>query len=313
MSNKQLYKTICEQHPEIPVFSQYWWMDATCPEWDAAIVTKGNHTKGVWAYPTEHKAGVSLIRNPQLTPYMGPKVFFPKDIKESNIDSYEYETITELLKQIQDAQVWNLSVQPNLKQAGLFKQYGLQQSVQQTFLLDLAADEATLRSNMKETLRKNIRQAEAEMTITNSPEHVAELYEFYKQMLARKGKSAHFTLAYMQRLVDACVAHDAGALWVAKSEGKILGIVWQVWDAECSYALSLGQNPESENYKAMSLLLWHGIKEAKRRGQKTFDLEGSMDPGVERFYRNFGGARALYLVLSKNTSRIWKLKQMLRG
>jgi lipid II:glycine glycyltransferase (peptidoglycan interpeptide bridge formation enzyme) len=166
---------------------------------------------------------------------------------------------------------------------------------------------------MKESLRKNIRQAEGEITITNSPEHLKDLYDFYRHMLTRKRKSAHFTLSYMQRLLDACIEHDAGALWVAKSEGTIHGIVWQVWDSECSYALSLGQNPGSDNYKAMSLLLWHCIKEGKNRGQKTFDLEGSMDPGVERFYRSFGGKRALYLILSKNTSRIWKLKQLLRG
>ncbi|PQJ09881.1 hypothetical protein CJD36_018335 [Flavipsychrobacter stenotrophus] len=311
--NKALYKTICEQHPEIPVFSQYWWLDVSCTEWDAAIVTKGSHTQGVWAYPIENKPGVSLIRNPQLTPYLGPKVFFPKDIKAANIDGYEYETIAELLKQVKDAQVWGLAIQPELKQAGLFKNSGLQQSVQQTFLIDVTADEATLRANMKENLRKNIRQAEGEMTITNSPEHLKDLYGYYQHMLTRKSKSAHFSLAYMQRLLDACIEHDAGALWVAKTDDKIHGIVWQVWDSECSYALSLGQNPESDNYKAMSLLLWHGIKEAKRRGQKTFDMEGSMDPGVERFYRSFGGKRALYLILSKNTSRIWKLKQMLRG
>ena len=61
----------------------------------------------------------------------------------------------------------------------------------------------------------------------------------------------------------------------------------------------------------MSLLLWHAIKEAKKRGNKTFDLEGSMDEGVERFFRNFGAGRALYIVLHKNDSLLWKLKKMI--
>lgn len=284
-----------------------------CREWDAAIVTKGSHTKGVWAYPIDRKPGVMLIRNPQMTPYLGPKVFFPHDIKPTNADSYEHETVAELLKQIADAGVWALALQPDMKQAGLFKNHRLQQTVQQTFLLDLTQPEATLLANMKESLRKNIRQAEVEMTITNAPEHLPQLYAFYKHMLTRKGKAPHISLAEMQRLLDACIARNAGALWVAKTGDTIHGIVWQVWDSQCSYALSLGQNPDSDNYKAMSLLLWHGIKEAKSRGQKTFDFEGSMDPGVERFYRSFGGRRSLYLILSKNTSRIWKLKEMIRG
>ena len=46
-------------------------------------------------------------------------------------------------------------------------------------------------------------------------------------------------------------------------------------------------------------------------GISQFDLEGSMDDGVERFFRNFGGDRVLYMVLMKNKSFIWRLKQMI--
>ncbi len=45
-------------------------------------------------------------------------------------------------------------------------------------------------------------------------------------------------------------------------------------------------------------------------GLRTFDFEGSMDEGVERFFRTFGGERALYMVLHKNDSLLWKVKQM---
>jgi lipid II:glycine glycyltransferase (peptidoglycan interpeptide bridge formation enzyme) len=110
----------------------------------------------------------------------------------------------------------------------------------------------------------------------------------------------------------ACEANDAATLWVAKSADKIQAIVWQVWDNRCSYYFMGGQNHEGNSYKAMSLLLWQAIKEAKRRGHSTFDLEGSMDEGVERFFRNFGGNRSLYVVLQKNDSLLWKMKQMVR-
>ena len=111
--------------------------------------------------------------------------------------------------------------------------------------------------------------------------------------------------------MDACKKHDAASLWVAKDGDIIQAIVWQVWDDNCSYYFMGGQNPEAGGYKAMSLLLWHGMKEAKKRGQKTFDLEGSMDEGVERFFRSFGGTRALYLILHKNESLLWKMKNLI--
>jgi lipid II:glycine glycyltransferase (peptidoglycan interpeptide bridge formation enzyme) len=311
MSNKNLYIKICEQTKGIPVFMQPWWMDLVCADWDVAIAKKGEHVTGAWAYPIENKMGVSMLRTPMLTPYLGPHVIYPPDVKESNLDSFEHETVTELMNQLPETKVWHLSIQPGIKQVGLFKQHKLRAQVQQTFLLELKDAEETLFANMKEATRRNIRQAEKEVTITASAEHLKELYEFQTHTLTKKGKALNYTLDDLKKIMTACTAHNAGALWVAKTGTDIQAIVWQVWDDNCSYYFMGGQNPGGNSYKAMSLLLWHAIKEAKKRNNRTFDLEGSMDEGVERFFRNFGGDRALYLVLHKNDSLLWKLKKMI--
>ncbi len=88
MSNRELYIGLCKEKQGIPLFLQPWWLDAVCRKWDAAIARKGEHITGIWAYPVEKKAGVSLLRNPLLTPYLGPHVFFPPDLKESNVDGF---------------------------------------------------------------------------------------------------------------------------------------------------------------------------------------------------------------------------------
>jgi len=303
MSNKDIYKKLCAQNKSVPLFEKPWWLDLVCDKWDVAIAKKGDQVTGAWPYPIEKKLGVSLLRTPVLTPYMGPLVIFPGDLKESNIDGFEHETVAELMKQIPETKVWNLALQPGMKQAGLFKKYNLEAKVQQTFLLELDEDEQTLFLNMKDATRRNIRAAENAVTVTNSPKHLNDLYDFQKSTLVKKGKALNYSFAFMQKIMDACIANDATALWTATdSDGKIQAIVWQVWDEERSYYFMGGQNPDTNSYKAMSLLLWHTIKEAKARGNSVFDLEGSMDEGVERFFRNFGGDRALYMILIKNTS-----------
>jgi lipid II:glycine glycyltransferase (peptidoglycan interpeptide bridge formation enzyme) len=309
MSNKDLYIKIAEGRKDIPLFLKPWWLDVVCEDWDVAIARKGDQVAGVWPYPLEKKLGVGIIRNPKLTPYLGPKVFLPADIKERNADGYEHETVAELMKQLPEAKVWHLALQPGMKQAGLFKNKKLSTQVQQTFLLELKEDEATLLSNMKDSTRRNIRMAEDEVTISNETQYLRNLYGFQKQTLQKKGKQAGYPFKYLQKIMEACIAHDSARLWVAKEGKKIQAIVWQVWDEERSYYFMGGQNPETNSYRAMSLLLWHMIREAKKRGHKTFDLEGSMDEGVERFFRNFGGDRALYMVLKKNSSIRWKVKQ----
>jgi hypothetical protein len=62
----------------------------------------------------------------------------------------------------------------------------------------------------------------------------------------------------------------------------------------------------------MSALLWHCIRQAKARGNRVFDFEGSMDAGVERFFRAFGARRELYLVLKRDGHWFWKLLRALR-
>lgn len=312
MSNKETYISLCGTRHGIPVFAQPWWLDAVCHKWDVAITKKGDQVAGAWPYPVEKKIGVSLLRTPMLTPYLGPLVFFPHDLKESKADSYEHEIIAGLIKQLPNAPVWHLAIQPGIKQAGIFRQCDLHVQVQQTFLLELDEEEETLLANMKDALRRNIRQAESEVTITNSPEHLKDMFAFQKNTLSRKGKSFIYSLSDLQKIMDAALAHNCTALWVAKTaDGNIQAIVWTVWDDKTSYYFMGGQNPDTNSYRAMSLLLWHTMKQAKNRGNSTYDLEGSMDEGVERFFRNFGGDRALYIVLMKNKSVLWKLKQMI--
>jgi hypothetical protein len=45
--------------------------------------------------------------------------------------------------------------------------------------------------------------------------------------------------------------------------------------------------------------MWSAIKVAKSKGVKTFDFEGSMIPGVEKFFRGFGGELTTYFAIQK--------------
>jgi lipid II:glycine glycyltransferase (peptidoglycan interpeptide bridge formation enzyme) len=286
-------------------------MDAVCKNWDVAITHKGDNATGVWPYPVEQKIGVSMIRTPLLTPYLGPYVFFPVDIKGSNVDGFEHDVISELLAQLPAAKMWHLALQPGIKQAGIFKNYGLEMDAKQTFLIDLEQAEAALLANMKENMRRNIKAAENEITIIDAPGHLATLYEYQKKTLENKKVTQPYSQADMQAIMDACRANNACSLFVAKTGEAIQAIVWNVWDKTHSYYFAGAQNPGADNYKAMTALLWHTIKKSKERGNTIFDLEGSMDAGVERFFRGFAGKRELYLVLRKNESLIWKVKEKL--
>lgn len=307
MPSKQLYKAVCQQADDLPLFLQHWWLDIVCPYWDVAIARKGDQITGVWPYPVERKLWIGLRRTPVLTPYLGPHVFYPADLKEANRDHYEHEVLSQLLQQMPDEKVWRLSIQPGCRQVGLFKSYGLNSMARQTFLIDLQRPEETIFALFKDSLRRNIRSAEKELDISADPAALEELYEFQRSTLSRKSRSLGYEFPLMSRLFEAGLSREQGCLWVARRGGRLLAAIWVVWDGRCCYYLGGGQNPDADGYKAMSALLWHAIRDARSRGLKTFDLEGSMDPGVERFFRSFGGERSLYLVLRRNISASWTI------
>lgn len=310
MKPKEIYKAICAQEDSLPVFLQCWWLEAVCTKWNVAVAFKGESVTGVWPYALEQRFTVTMLRNPALTPYLGPHIFFPPDIKESNKDRFEHEVVAELLEQLPDTDVWHLSIQPGMKQAGLFKNEGLRNTVQQTFLLDLTPTEEEIFQNFREPLKPNIKRAQTELTITESPELIKELFEFHRYTLEEKRVANHATLERMERLMKACLEHNSGTIYAARTGDVIDALVWNVWDGDQSYYFMGSKNPDSESKRAISALLWHTILESKKRGNKVFDFEGSMDPGVERFFRTFCARRELYLVLKKDGHILWKLKQL---
>ena len=312
MNNKEVYQQICEQH-DIPLFAKHWWLDIICKDWDVAIANNGNKVSGTWAYPVERKLSMTMSRTPPLTPYLGPTVVFPGDMKKSKYDNFEHEVIDSLLAQLPAFKVWETAATPGLKQAGIFRNKSYDVSVRQTFLIDLQEhEEATMLANMHEDSRRNITKAEKEISIADEPQAITELYNFQKATLDRKEVMIPYSLEEIQSLYKACKLRGCTALWVARKEEEIQAILWNMWDKTRSYYLVGAKNPAVKDKRAMTALIWHAVKHCKNLGKATFDFEGSMIPGVERFFRTFGTRRELYLVISKNKSLRWKLVRMLR-
>lgn len=313
MISKEEYKQLLSSLEGVPLFLQDWWLDEVCTDWGVAVAYNGDAVSGIWAYPTEQKMGVSITRTPAFTPYIGPVVFYPADLKATKRDSFEYEVITNLLSQIPDAKVWHISLQPALKQAGLFSNKGFEIIVRQTYLMPLDGGEEQVFARLHEDHRRKVRKAEKTLAIEEGDsQHIEMLFDFQQATLATKKVTMPYTIEQLKKVYNSCKEKGKTALWVAKKDTQVQAMIWQVWDNETSYYLMGSKNAEVRDNNAMVSLLWQAIKKSISLGLKTFDFEGSMDAGVEKFFRNFGGDKELYMVLKKNNSTLWKLKEAVR-
>jgi lipid II:glycine glycyltransferase (peptidoglycan interpeptide bridge formation enzyme) len=97
-------------------------------------------------------------------------------------------------------------------------------------------------------------------------------------------------------------SNDSNSFCLVASHGdKNLGMVFCVFDNEVCYYLLAGLNKQSGFQGVNNLLVQESIKKAMSLGCSTFDFEGSMIKGVEKFFRSFGAELHPYYT----TNRAW--------
>src|ERR1035437_7711244 len=102
-TNKERYILLCEEHNDIPLFMQAWWMDAVCNDknWDVLIYEKNNIIIAVWVYTFFKKLGLIFVIQPQFTQTNGIWIDRPTNLSKNKMISFENEVMKNLLTQFQ--------------------------------------------------------------------------------------------------------------------------------------------------------------------------------------------------------------------
>ena len=80
--------------------------------------------------------------------------------------------------------------------------------------------------------------------------------------------------------------------------GNLHAVAFIVWQNSSAYYIAGGGDPVFRSSGAHSLVLWEAIRQVSRYTGK-FDFEGSMLPGVERFFRGFGAVQTPYFMITR--------------
>lgn len=312
MSRQLIYRQVSEAH-SLPLFFQPWWLDITALHWDAAIA-EDKGILAVWPYTVEKKAGIAIIRNPLLTPYLGPCFFLPEYEREMKRLNKEDKIYNSFWEQLPDWDFFEVQCLPGYNNFLPFHHKGFTHTQRITYRIDLKAAETEIFGSMDASKRTHIRNAEQDLKIADGISGIHDFYKAHKETLVRKGEAYPYSAAYFEKLIKTCMERNAGTLNVAiNTNGDTSAWVFTAHDAETMYLLLSAANKSAMHNGAVSLLIWEAIKHAKSLGLKVFDFEGSMDTGIEMFFRSFGGKRVSYLSCTSNKSKLWRLKRALLG
>jgi len=314
LDHKALYQTIADQ---LPVFFRPWWLDAVCAgSWDVVLSQdeQGN-VLAVLPYQVEQKWGLRLLRTPALTPYLGPYIPASQGMPDGP-ERWELEEqqVGLLLAQLPKAAYIQFPTVPGFNQFLPLLHQGFGNTNRITYRIDLRQSEEEILSRMQKRRRRYIRNAEPGLRITDGMPYLQQFFDMHRRTFEKKQQAYRYDPAFLRRLMDIAAAQNASRFWaIVQEDNTPLGMLWVVYDRQNMYQLLSTFSENNTTPAAVSLLTWHAITEAKRMGLATFDFEGSVDPGIEQFFRKFGGDRHGFLVFEKISSPLWKLKKSLLG
>jgi hypothetical protein len=303
--SKDTYRALCHTVESIPLFSRDWWLDAACGEayWDAFLVEAKSGIRAAWPF---YRPRPRMITLPPYTQTMGIWFAPPSDdTKYASALESRHLHCKQLLARMKPNRSFLQNFHYTFTDWLPFYWEGYQQTTRYTYLISDLTNPDRLWENMSQNIRRNIRKAQEQGITVRKGLAVDEFLHLQAQTFERQSAKIPLHAHVLRRLIDASRHRGQGELWGGyDAQGRLHAVAFVVWQKTAAYYIAGGGDPAFRFSGAHSLVLWDAIRFAATQAD-TFDFEGSMLPGVERFFREFGGIQTPYFAISKGKPSWW--------
>ena len=297
---KEKYHQLCNTQNSIPIFSQDWWLDIVCgnDKWDVLLIEDKGHIKAAFPIYIPYQGIISM---PPMTQTMGP--WFAPNSEDTKYTKAlgKQQVLSKKLIDLLPPHSFFLQNFPHMITDWLpFYWAGYQQTTRYTYRLSEIKQKEKLWDNMASNIHRNIIKAKEKHRITVQKGISIEAFlRVQEQTFERQQITNKTDIKILTRLIQACRERNQGDLWGGYDEKRQLhSAVFIVWQDITACYLAGGGNPTLRNSGAHSLILWECICYVSQFID-TFDFEGSMIPGIERFFREFGAIQTPYFTITK--------------
>ena len=308
MKNKSIYKSFCQNCDEIPIFSQYWWLDSVRGdhEWDVLVYEMNNNIVASMPYYTKKKLGLKLLIHPKFTQKLGPFI----------MSKYQNEYLKILEYFLDNMPIFNLYSQnwnSNLINWLPFYWRGYGQSTSYSSVIENLDNHNLIVNNFKQNRKQDFRKAQREKFFTVFDIDPLIFYNEHVKNLKIINNKISYNFDIFKKLHDNCVSRSQGTIAGTKDNyGNFHSLAFIVWDKNYGYLNQLTTNQLKIKNGSSSLLI-KDILFYLRGKTKNFDFEGSMDHGINNFYRSFGSKNKQLMHIKKsNPSFLNKLIEISR-
>ena len=318
MDRKSIYRQYCEAAGDnVPLFQQYWWMETVCKgkEWDVALAMKGDKVEGAMPFLLRRRWGLTYILQPQLTQYSGPHYCYPDQLSENERVGFEHRVGRELLRQLDDYKPIYVLQHFSTQVSNWLPFYwdGFKQTTRYTYRINDIGDTERLFACFDRDERQKKITRLAATTEVRFDMSAADFARFHIAYWRSKGEQDLLSESFIARVCEESIRRGHGVIAsLHDQEGRLVAARFVVYDSREAYSLMSALEPTCYRNGYTETLVW-GVLQWLSTKTKVFDFEGSMDEGIEHFYRSFGAVQTPYFEVSRLRRRWFGLVLRLRG
>ncbi|MCQ2376052.1 MAG: GNAT family N-acetyltransferase [Salinivirgaceae bacterium] len=312
MDNKQIYKNLCEQHTDISLFSQYWWIDAIAGnrKWDVIIARNDQGSIiATMPYVIGKKSLFTYVLQPTLLQCYQLHFFYPQNSTCEQKQLLKTQAINNILEQIETLKlsVFEQNFDSQFDNCDAFLSKGYRIKTRITYIIENINALDKVFAEFSTSKQRQIRNAEKQLSTSINSITADEFYNLHCQFLAKRNRKSELNRQVFVNLCQQAIVRNQGEIiCVNDSEGNINACLFYVWDKTTAYFLTPIYNPTYSKSGASALMVWEAIKRVSNKVQ-TFDFEGSMDEGIANFYQKFGSKAKQYVQVQKTWSKAMKI------
>jgi hypothetical protein len=258
-------------------YAYSWYLDEVAEGWNALVL---DDYVAVLPLTVKRKFGVWYMCQPYFAQQLG---VFSTQMLSAEMVSLFLSSLPTKIKLVDIS--LNIFTNPNS-----IKKFHVTQRV--TYHLDLIASYANLYQKYSKNTQRNLAKAIALQTAVVRGVDIAAFLRFTTENI--KGNISAEALAIMERLVRQLVSNGYGEIYGAYSNTNTLcaTAIFVRFKGKSIYLLATSSKEGISN-RAMFMLIDSYIQ--KHSGSVVvLDFEGSMIPGVAKFYKGFGACAVTY-------------------
>lgn len=258
------------------IYAFSWYLDCVCGHWD--VIVKGDY-EVVMPLPNRKKYGIRYVYMPSWIQQLG--LFSADEITEDLIDQF----VASIPRKIQ----W-IDYQFN----SMNRFSGRNISLRKNYLLSLDDGIEIIVKRCNKNRKRVLKKAFADCVLDKQGDSELFLrhYKTMQQSFSVSDKS-------IEKLRNLCrTKHDQVKIWNVLKEGVfIAGLIWLKDDYRITYLVPLADQVAKKK-DIPSFIIYELLKEFQQQ-KRVLDFEGSMLPGVEKFYQSFGAVPEMYSYFRK--------------